>query len=534
MKSIDITNSKNISASEISNLIKFDTYDVYLGESYNLFSNPRIYFDKDLFKYESDNENIVTVDDKGTIKALAVGTANINFISNNKTVKTLKINVKKINADIVLNGNKEYSEVINGDVVLRANGELWKTYVEAGKAEKIESNIKKCVYGYVYRGDIGCLNYSLTQKNDGTVKYVFNGNERSINNVKDISQNGYLGTDNNFYEISFDGSPKAVTSDVEKIVGPYLVKNEGKTYNQYGKLIADFKIIEGNDFYFVDEEKTVWYRHTSSKFEKQEVKFKSSPLWSSMFFSGNTYIGENNKVIKVETDGGGEYERIYTLYGENTFSIDKDYNLLLNDIKIMNNVYNIGTLDDVQYIITRLDGSIWALTLAGEAKLQKLNEVDGSVYFTDMDIKVKPAPASAKSNEVITGFNIKKLRVDEALGSSILRKEYKVKAIKNDKVLDKDERISTGTQVQILSNNGEVLTQYTALVYGDVTGKGNPGVADALMIVKNKLGKVKIKNDLFMEAARVTENTRKKGLTPGVSDALAIVKAKLGKYEIKT
>ena len=52
------------------------------------------------------------------------------------------------------------------------------------------------------------------------------------------------------------------------------------------------------------------------------------------------------------------------------------------------------------------------------------------------------------------------------------------------------------------------------------------------MIIKNRTGKVKIPTSLQLEAARVTENTRKKGGEPNSSDALAIIKAKLGKYEI--
>ena len=58
-------------------------------------------------------------------------------------------------------------------------------------------------------------------------------------------------------------------------------------------------------------------------------------------------------------------------------------------------------------------------------------------------------------------------------------------------------------------------------------------VADALAIVKNKLGKKVFENEYFIEAGRVTKQTRNKQSTPGVADALTIVKQSLKKTTIE-
>ena len=533
LREVDIINSPNISARQIVNLMDFTSYDAYLGEKFEFICTPEINFNKGLIQYESDNEKVVKINNKnGEFEAISTGTANINAISNGEVLKTINVTVKKTNADITVGEGKDYSQITNGEVVLNANGDLWKTYTEAGKIEKIETDVKKYVYSYVYRGDVGAFNFSFIQKNNNDAKYVFNGNERSLKNVKDICDIGYIGTDNNFYEVLIDGSFKKNMSNVEKVVGPYIVSYDGKTYDQYGRLVANFKIILGTDDYIVDEENNVWYLYTSDKLIKQNIKFKNLPIYTNSIYQ-NKYVGQNNEIIKVNYDGGEVCDYIYTLYsGENEFLIDKNYNLILNGIKIMNNVSGINTIDDIDHIITRLDGSVWDLKLSGEAILIKLNEVEGKVYFSDETMRIKEAPAGAETAEVITGFDLKNLKIEDALSNSKFRKEYKVQAIKNNKTLDRGERISTGAKIQILNGNGKILNEYTALVYGDVTGKGNPGVADALTIVKNRLGKIKISNSLFMEAARVTLGTRKEGKMPSVADALAIIKAKLGRYEI--
>ena len=92
--------------------------------------------------------------------------------------------------------------------------------------------------------------------------------------------------------------------------------------------------------------------------------------------------------------------------------------------------------------------------------------------------------------------------------------------------------MATGDVIRLYNDDNKPIKEYIALVYGDVTSSANPRPRDALAIVKNRTGKVVIENALNLEAARVTEITRKTVGEPTSSDSLAIIKSKLGKYTI--
>ena len=111
----------------------------------------------------------------------------------------------------------------------------------------------------------------------------------------------------------------------------------------------------------------------------------------------------------------------------------------------------------------------------------------------------------------------------------------------NDKELVDDDLVGTGAYIKIYVPNDEEpsdsnyipLGESRMVLYGDVTGDGKMNVADALAIVKNKLGKKVFENEYFIEAGRVTKQTRNKQSTPGVADALSIVKQSLKKVKIE-
>ena len=133
----------------------------------------------------------------------------------------------------------------------------------------------------------------------------------------------------------------------------------------------------------------------------------------------------------------------------------------------------------------------------------------------------------------LTGFDTNNLEVSKALANNNLQSGYTAKAYDGKEELKSNDKLFTGAIVKIYNKEGKVVNEYVALIYGDVTGTGIPSAKDALMIIKNKTGKLEIPTYLQLEAARVTENTRKTGGVPNSSDALAIIKAKLGKYTIE-
>ena len=224
----------------------------------------------------------------------------------------------------------------------------------------------------------------------------------------------------------------------------------------------------------------------------------------------------------------------------NTFIIDKNNQLILNEKVVLTNVVsmilryepsNTGTKNSA--LLVRNDGSVWILKISGEAELTKLEPQSDNVYFENKNYTTKPtAGVTSYTAEVLVGFDIKNLSVNQAISASNFKSGFTAKAFKDGIELTGTEKISTGTIIELYNSKGELVEEYTALVYGDVTGSGNPGSKDALAIVKNRTGKVAIEDALNLEAARVTESSRQKGGIPTSSDALAIIKAKLGKYTI--
>ena len=536
----------DVPATELAKLFTPRGYTAYVGENFYMGNTVSGVFDEFNWTYEVENETILNARDGVSMQAKQVGTTNIKIMKDEKVYKTVKINVQKTTEDVTL-GNESKSQFVEPDMVLKANGDLLKVYASEGKAEKIDSNVKKHVYGFVYgEGDDNtCFKYTFTSKKDGTVKYVFNGIESEMRYLKDVSDGGYLGTDGKFYKVQLDGKFNVILENVEKVVGDYLVTNDGKTYNKDGKLVVDFAIKDAVGFYIVDNNNVVWSPMSDGKvYQTDMTDFKKVAIdYDPIYFSGmiETQDGEIKQVWGNENSF--EYRLEQNIGYRNNVQIDKEYNLKLNDTTILSDVTAFNLLSNYNgknstVMVIRKDGTIWSLVLNGTAKLTKIKENSGRAIFADnsnMTSKMSTFEIEAyppRTREILTGFDVRKLAVKDALASSNFQEGYKAKAFKAGKELEDNQKISTGATIKILNSKDEVVSEYTALVYGDVTGKGNPGVADALMIVKNKLGKIKIEGNLFMEAGRVTPASRKTGGIPSVADALAIIKAKLGRYEI--
>ena len=521
----------NVSKDELAKLFKTNGYVAYLGEKFNASSAVSGVFDSNCWEYESDNEKIVKVSN-GNIEAVSLGTANVKIKGDGKAYYTIKVEIKKTSENTKL-GTKSNSEFVADNMILKANGDLFKVYATENKAEKVDSNVKNYIYSYVYNDNDVAFNYTFTHKKDGTLKYEFNGVEGEIKSVKEIGFGGYLGTDSNYYKLETNGKFVKAVSNVEKIVSDYLVKTDGKTYNQDGELIANFKIKASKYNYIIDENNVIWFVGADNKLSRIAEGFSR---FATAFNGRETavYIAQDGSLHSIF---GAQTEYILSnSYKQNGLRIDKDYNLKLNDTVLLDGVSFFKQVFNPNgnpvVVITRTDGTIWRFQTNGKQPiLEKVKEQSNRVIFSD-STAMKTRGSSLVGEEVLTGFNIRKLSVKDALASSNFQSGYTARASKNGKELTGTSKISTGTTIEILNSKGEVIDEYIALVYGDVTGKGNPGVADALMIIKNKTGKLTIDSELALEAARVTTATRKTAGVPGAADALAIIKAKLGKYNI--
>ena len=153
-------------------------------------------------------------------------------------------------------------------------------------------------------------------------------------------------------------------------------------------------------------------------------------------------------------------------------------------------------------------------------------------YFTTSKYKITERQTKMLTNicnETPVNDIISDIKIPEGY-----TKNYAVKVF-NDKgtEISGKKLIGTGATIKLQHlQYGYSMDDMTAIVYGDVTGDGKANVADALLIVKNRLGKKKLPDSNYIEAGRLTDSTRKKASVPGVADALLIVKAALGKAKI--
>ena len=99
--------------------------------------------------------------------------------------------------------------------------------------------------------------------------------------------------------------------------------------------------------------------------------------------------------------------------------------------------------------------------------------------------------------------------------------------------ISSENTICTGNILKIINKSGILLKEYKIVVYGDTNGDSDINSADALMIIKNKIGMETFKNGIYEEAGRVTNTTRESKLIPNACDALAIVKHKLNIEQYK-
>lgn len=141
------------------------------------------------------------------------------------------------------------------------------------------------------------------------------------------------------------------------------------------------------------------------------------------------------------------------------------------------------------------------------------------------------------SNEyLISGININNNSIKDFIEGSEYKNNYTITFYRNDKILNLDEDITTGTIMRVYDFEKEFYEDYTVILYGDINGDGKITSLDALDIVSKKINNywenINI-NSAYAEAGRVSDKTRKEKSIPSSVDALAVVKSKLGTYNIK-
>lgn len=156
-----------------------------------------------------------------------------------------------------------------------------------------------------------------------------------------------------------------------------------------------------------------------------------------------------------------------------------------------------------------------------ESNNYEIREKDGEVYLLNLDSnanKAKEISANLSFPEWFSGSYY------EDADYVFLNAKYQT--------LGDEELVGTNSFLALEKEINQAIVG-KVLLYGDVNGDGKINAIDSLAVVKNKTEKVLFEDEIYIEAGRVTENTRKNNLVPSAVDALAISKSKLGKYEIE-
>lgn len=144
-----------------------------------------------------------------------------------------------------------------------------------------------------------------------------------------------------------------------------------------------------------------------------------------------------------------------------------------------------------------------------------------------------------ESLHIVTGFDVKKIKVSELLENFNIDNGFEVCSIK-DEILENDAIFGTGTKVKIGGDGNSQAqrpdgserywaAEFDVVIYGDTTGDGKINAIDALALIKHLNEAIPFTSEVFTEAGSIVCED---GEEPTAVDALAIIKHANGKYQI--
>lgn len=189
--------------------------------------------------------------------------------------------------------------------------------------------------------------------------------------------------------------------------------------------------------------------------------------------------------------------------------------------------YTVLKDENISFKVTILDSDITEYDVKiADDKIAKIeNDKIIGIDVGETKITVTSKDGSLKTEAVVivnekTNQDIiidESLKVEEKLISKIGEK-ITVKALKNkinttyntllkdinDKELSDEDLIGSGTKLQFMNSNNELIHEYQVVIYGEVTGDGKINSGDLLRIVKHLNGASIFDNPVILKAADVT------------------------------
>ena len=177
---------------------------------------------------------------------------------------------------------------------------------------------------------------------------------------------------------------------------------------------------------------------------------------------------------------------------------------------------NIAEVIDDGLVIAKSKGTTNIVVSTQDGLVQKkcivnVIEIEPDVYVEfDQELKI--------DGDQISNLNLDKLTVREMLAR--INTNMNLEILKyDDRKLEDDEKIGTGSKLIIKNKDNQVIYQYKFIVYGDVNGDGNINSLDVLVLQKHIL-EIKLLKGEFLKAGNISRN----GTMPSSLDVLKLQK----------
>lgn len=280
--------------------------------------------------------------------------------------------------------------------------------------------------------------------------------------------------------------------------------------------------------------------------------------YNSNAYKNDIFIDSSGK--KLPYDTAFEYASYSVCYPNNTIhftsaalaQIGKEtaesFSKII-DVKILKNPSKINYIKETEQLdlnngviqVTYNNGSVENISMTDKRikiegfnnKIIGKNEITLNFFDNILKFKINIIPKGKElehGNTLIADFDIGTKVSDIINNKSLL--DYTVKVFdENNKDISNEENrlIGTGCIIKIYDKQekNNLIKSYNTVIFGDVNGDSSINAIDALIIVKNKLGMEKFKNEACNEAGKVSVISRETNSVPSSKDALCVVKYKL-------
>lgn len=220
-------------------------------------------------------------------------------------------------------------------------------------------------------------------------------------------------------------------------------------------------------------------------------------------------------------------------------TLDKtNYILHIGDSLAITPTITPSTATNTNYIVTSSNSDVVSVkdniitaNNIGEATLTFKTEdggftVEAKVTVTNEDNDIFVDDSLRLEDNILSRIDLNNNLVSDI--KNMINTNYDITVIDIDgEELSNDDRVGTGTKIQF-KENGEIIQEYTVLIYGDVDGSGVINARDLLMLQRYILGKAELEN-IQVKASIIDKVSQ----APKAADLLKIQRHILGKYVIE-